>query len=212
MFLHHEQVPDMPSNSPGLDFQTAALAAGLVSGLTFLIGQARNYLDRAVSDAQEAAKWQDADLQKARKDNEIYLTGRVTLARYASAPGLPGLLAQTARGLLHRPLPPKSRISRSQRAAYADPNQGSFDVRAALGNLQRRYKRSRTHLPNEPTGIAISLLILLVRSCYSVDRTQRATRNFFFFGWTPISESKKSSQHSSRLPTLARPDLEFRAC
>jgi hypothetical protein len=163
------------SAKPELDFETAALAAGLVVGLTFLLGQARSYLDRAVSDARDAVKQQDADLQNARKGGEICLAGQVTLARYAAAPSLIRLLAQLVQGLVRRPPPADDQVPLIQR------------VKESQRERQRDFKRSQAHPLNEPGGIAISFLILLAALIFSIALVVILTILLFSVGWAHLS-------------------------
>jgi hypothetical protein len=175
--------PQMSSSSPGLDFQTAALAAGLVSGLTFLIGQARSYLDRAVSEAQESAKQQDDDLQKARKGNEIYLAGRATLTRYAAVLSLGHLLAQTVWGLVRRPLPVDDEII----GTSASSSVRSINAASIRRYLNKRSRRALAHPSNEPRGIAMSLLILLVAMVFSLALVIVLVALIVSAGWNNLS-------------------------
>lgn len=177
----------MPTSSPGLDFQTAALAAGVVSGLTFMIGQARSYLDRAVSDAQDTAKQEDAALQRARKENDIYLTGNITLVRYASAPSLTKLLVQTTQSLFHRPISSEGKAARLERILHQDYRRRSVLIAPPLANFLKESKRWRAQPLNEPAGIAISLVILLAAVLFALSLLGILVALLISTGWKHLS-------------------------
>jgi hypothetical protein len=178
----------MPVNTPGLDFQTVGLAAGLVGGLTFLIGQARSYLDGAISDARDLVRKEEEGLQSARLNKAAFVSGKFALDRYAQAPGLIRLAAPAVRGLLRRPVPAPDQPGRArnlflsgrgQRPASELLEQSTQeDIKENIIQEERRYS---------PTGIAISFLILLVAVIFAAALVVILITLLISVGWGRLS-------------------------
>jgi hypothetical protein len=173
----------------GLDFQTAALAIGLVGGLTFLIAQARSYLDRAISDTRLEVIRQEAELQRARASNSIYLAGRLTLARYSNGPRLAEVVIQATKGLIRRPLPAENAQPAifERRAAWWNRHGMSADLSRTQSALDDYSRRSQAHSLDEPSGISISFVILFSAIIFSLSVAALMMAMLLSVGWSHLS-------------------------